>query len=169
VTRRGSRVSGLPGPTTLARRHATAGMGRGHGRARCRGPTRPRGQRAVPSRHLHRGDARWAAPALSDAGRARATQHRGQARLAPDTRAHGGFAIGAGSVRMQEQRRYYRAVNRAPIAPLPGVPGPVAAGSTFLSHGGSRQGASCVACPLRTDVRRRPLPGCGGGLTSRRV
>jgi hypothetical protein len=37
-----------------------------------------------------------------------------------DTRAHGGFVIGAGSVRMQDNgRRYYRAVNRAPIAPLP--------------------------------------------------
>ncbi|MDT7621849.1 MAG: hypothetical protein QOF99_2750 [Pseudonocardiales bacterium] len=37
-----------------------------------------------------------------------------------DTRAHGGFVIGAGSVRISDKRRiYYRAVNRAQIAPLP--------------------------------------------------
>jgi hypothetical protein len=37
-----------------------------------------------------------------------------------DTRGHGGFVLGAGSVLMRDgRRRYYRAVNRAPIAPLP--------------------------------------------------
>ncbi|MCA1709920.1 MAG: IS110 family transposase, partial [Actinobacteria bacterium] len=42
-------------------------------------------------------------------------------------------------------------------------------GSTFPSHGGSRQGALVVLVPLEDCGETAPLPGPGEGLTSRRV
>jgi len=62
-----------------------------------------------------------------------------------------------------QQRRSLAAVEAAV-----GGRDPVADGSTFLSHGGSRQGALRLLV-LEDCHETAPLPGPGEGLTSRRV